>query len=424
MSGDKLVRMAVWLAFVVVIGAAVQMLQSDKYHDGEAVPITDITDKYEESAALDGTAELPIYRIPIDSGIDWSGDTVDMSEYTVENGVAVISDVYQLCDYMNAMKEKDILEFKFKYTGSSDDINAAYLADMVSCLYLYCNANGNEYKVRIIEFPGDRIVDAHRNGDLSKLREDEKLAYAKALELLEEARENADNMLELELAIHDILCRHITYDRADGPYVSDPNNPPRHLTVVGALLDGRANCQGYTDAFYTLASMAGFRVGRLCVETDDVGHMVNTVRLGDEWYIVDVTYADTETDLGTPYICYRLFNAGEDMCTEYWWTSDMEYHEIAEHSDENYFYNLPSDIGWNVYIGSFADSEELAETIAYEWNKNGQKEFHVALIGAFGDHSTVSDLIRAQLKKTGKHFKYNIISQESGENTFFRVLFE
>lgn len=428
MQRDKLKRKAVELAIIAVICITASVVKNIQYPDGEAMCTNDVADTYVESTDLDGTAQLPMYKIPIDSVIDmgWNGeaDTVYMTVDTTENGVAIISNTDQLCDYLNAQKSKDILEFSFIYTGDPDEIDVVYMASMVSCLYMYSQPNGNEYKVTIIEFPGDRMVDAYRSGDVSALSEDEKRAHDIALELLEEARRDADNMLELELAIYDILCDHIEYDRADGPNVPDPYDPPRHLTVVGALLDGRANCQGYTDAFYTLASMAGFEVGRLGVETDDVGHIVNTIGFRDKWYIVDVTYADTETEQGTPYISYRFFNAGEDMCTEYWWTDDMEYHDIAERSDENYFYNLPSDIGGHGYKGSFTDSMELVETIADKWEKNGWKEFHAALIGTRADHSTMIERLRAQLKKTGKRFEFRIISQESGENTFFRIVFD
>jgi len=69
-------------------------------------------------------------------------------------------------------------------------------------------------------------------------------------------------------------------------YVSgDMSNQPRFVTAIGALLDGKANCQGYSDAFYMLGRIGGTANGGL--------HEWNTITYGDrKTYFIDVTAGD------------------------------------------------------------------------------------------------------------------------------------
>ncbi len=93
-------------------------------------------------------------------------------------------------------------------------------------------------------------------------------------------------------------------------YVSgDMSNQPRFVTAIGALLDGKANCQGYSDAFYMLGRIGGTANGGL--------HEWNTITYGDEkTYLIDVTAGDDaiqKNDGGKKFV-YIYFNRV--------WTSD------------------------------------------------------------------------------------------------------
>ena len=64
------------------------------------------------------------------------------------------------------------------------------------------------------------------------------------------------------------------------------------------MIDGKANCQGYTDTFYMLGTMAGFKMDRLYGNSTNSngskgGHVWNTIDFGDNIaYSVDVTWDD------------------------------------------------------------------------------------------------------------------------------------
>ncbi len=318
----------------------------------------------------------------------------------------------ELRDYLNENKNNDDLTVEFTYLGT-EEFDAQLVARMTNSFYITCNWIGNDYTVEMMEFPGDRIVDAYFSGDDSFLNDDEKLVLDKALQIVAAADQETDNDYDLEIYLHDYLAETITYY---SPFldVSDPSDPPRHLTSVGGLLDESANCQGYTDSFYVLASIAGLKVGRMsAVDNNGEGHMLNTILLNGKWYVVDVTFDDVlfgsedETN-------YRLFNAGEDMCDEYSWIAEYEYNQIAENSDELYYYNRVGE--------SFNTLDEMTDSIVEDW-LSGKTEFHMMLSGQAVDWDALNDILYNALEQTQRSFSYNILSCNTNDDTFFIIRF-
>lgn len=334
---------------------------------------------------------------------DGSDDQPDDSEYEE------ISDLLELRDYVAEQIAKDHLEFSFIYSGE-EELDPGVIAKMGGVCFVKYVQEGNLIQVTMTEFPGSRIVDAYFADDTSHLTEDEQLALDKALELLEAARRIAKNDWELELAIHDILAQHITYSDAD-IYYEEPEDQPRHLSVIGALLDGEANCQGYTDAFYTLASIAGFEVGRLSVEAPSAPHMVNTICLDGQWYVVDVTYDDS----GDEMVSYHLFNAGLDMIgEEYEWSEEVGIYPIVPGSDENSYY-IRNDV-------VFDDMDDLAEYVAEQWAYGGNNVIRVMLRGEYRAEK-LNDILPEVLEEWRKSYEYRIWYSDNGSDSFYTVKF-
>ena len=95
--------------------------------------------------------------------------------------------------------------------------------------------------------------------------------------------------------------------------------------AVGVLLDGIADCDGYSDAFYLLGNLAGFTVRLVHGTTNNPfegnpNHMWNEIAMDGEWYAVDVTWDDYEDESRpfSPYCIY--FNVGADRLgrTHFW----------------------------------------------------------------------------------------------------------
>lgn len=318
------------------------------------------------------------------------------------------SSLIALRDHMTAQKEADILKFSFEYTG--EQLTARLIAQMTSSCCISLHKSGTVYTVTIYEYPGDRIVDAYFSGDSSALNSVEKTAMDKAIQMVNKAKSQASNNFEVEVLLHDMLCDMITYDDHTRD-VPNPNDPPRNLTVVGALLDGRANCQGYADAFYTLASIAGFRVARMYTYTSNDLHVVNTIYLNNAWYVVDVTFDDTNDGERN----YRLFNAGADVIREYAWYPEMEMHPIAKTSGSAYYYTHTN--------STYTSVQTMANAIANQWSQNGSTTIRTMLKN-HTDGSALKAALQSALDNTGKRYSYHYWYYQNGRDTFYTVKFQ
>lgn len=111
---------------------------------------------------------------------------------------------------------------------------------------------------------------------------------------------------EKELFFHNYLCRSVSYNKSETKNNSD-------YTVYGALVSGKAVCEGYAKAMKLLCNKAGINCllvrGKLI--NDDSPHMWNIVEIAGEWYQLDVTWDDSET--GT---VYKYFNITDKQMYE------------------------------------------------------------------------------------------------------------
>lgn len=159
--------------------------------------------------------------------------------------------------------------------------------------------------VRLVSFSeieyysGLKIEAAFRSGNTSLLNAREKSALNKAKGFVDTLRGTA---LEKEKRIHDYLCDLVTY------YTNEHTGIEEKDTAVGALLNGRADCDGFSDAFSLLCTMAGIENRRIVgtCSTDGIkgNHMWNAVRIDGKWCFVDVTN-DNQPSEQTIYLYYN-----------------------------------------------------------------------------------------------------------------------
>lgn len=116
----------------------------------------------------------------------------------------------------------------------------------------------------------------------------------KVNEILSSAPKDADSY-EKELWLNDRLVESCEYDEdaaAHEEVIANEQN------AYGALVDGRAVCEGYSRAFQLLCSEMGITCvsvnGTAEDESDDGdgNHIWNAVQLDGSWYYVDVTWND------------------------------------------------------------------------------------------------------------------------------------
>ncbi len=93
-----------------------------------------------------------------------------------------------------------------------------------------------------------------------------------------------DNMTEFEkaLVVHDEIALNCEY-------LNDEDNM-KYITAYGALVNEKANCQGYSAAFSHLMSLLGIETE--VVESSSLFHVWNKVKIDGSWYNADVTWDD------------------------------------------------------------------------------------------------------------------------------------
>jgi len=112
----------------------------------------------------------------------------------------------------------------------------------------------------------------------------------KVKEIIEDLELDDKTDFEKIAAIHDYICGNVEYVSAgeEGDIVR---------TAYGALIDGKAVCQGYSVSLYRLLLEAGIdnRIifGKGLSETGESGaHTWNIIELNDEYYYMDATWDD------------------------------------------------------------------------------------------------------------------------------------
>lgn len=193
---------------------------------------------------------------------------------------------------------------------------------------------------------GIRIADAWKKGTTAGLSNEEITVLRKAGQIVatldsvwrhsqripsDASYTYADTAPEyLERAICNYLCKTVVYQENDNE-ASARSSPQRVATAAGALLDGRANCQGYSEAFYLLAAMSGITVGfqRVKANYNGGGHLLNTVRVYGKWYLTDPTWVDGERT-------FYCINMGKDRARQkYNWPDNWECVPIEWTSNES-----------------------------------------------------------------------------------------
>lgn len=118
-------------------------------------------------------------------------------------------------------------------------------------------------------------------------------------------------------------------------------------TIYGALVKKEAMCEGYAKAFAYLCNLAGIE-NTIVVGETDVPHMWNMVKLGGNWYHVDVTWDDADNRLHEKYpnvILYQYFMITDSVLenNHIIWNVPSEPPK-ANGRNENYFAREGTDV--------------------------------------------------------------------------------
>ncbi|MDE7229544.1 MAG: chitobiase/beta-hexosaminidase C-terminal domain-containing protein [Oscillospiraceae bacterium] len=98
--------------------------------------------------------------------------------------------------------------------------------------------------------------------------------------------------------IHDWIVNHTDYTL---------NGPAYKSEADGAVVYGKALCEGYSKTFMYMAQELGFDCICVVGSANNSSHMWNMVKLGGVWYHVDVTFDDPIMSNGSKMLSHEYF---------------------------------------------------------------------------------------------------------------------
>jgi transglutaminase/protease-like cytokinesis protein 3 len=247
----------------------------------------------------------------------------------------------------------------------------------------------------------------------------EKTGFAAQLQLVlnEASRTIVNNNMSLfqrELALHDWLANRVTYFQEAVQPGASYENYKNAYNVIGALVEGKAVCEGYSRAFQLLLYEIGIDSMLVTGKSrNNQGHMWNMVKLGSNWYHVDTTWDDSQDILTHFY--FNLTDADIEADHK---NIAPSGHPAANSLDENYARKV------NGYIQTGADiTEALTAGIQYAKERGLQRaEFSLAPDCDYGFSSgyDYETRIKEALKAVGIDGVYQY-GQMSGTDKYLYV---
>ena len=149
--------------------------------------------------------------------------------------------------------------------------------------------------------------------------------------------------IEKEIAIHDYIVLHTAYDYDN--FLKD-TIPDDSYSAYGVLFHGIAVCQGYAYAAHLLLELTGIDSQIVIGTADGISHGWNKVKIGNEYYNLDVTWDDPVPD-EEGRLTYSYFNVTDkELMKDHIWDNSKwpeatatafnyyEYKNLAVHSYE------------------------------------------------------------------------------------------
>ena len=422
-------RVLSWLLiFALLIGGCAG--QDGLTADETPVPdqtFDEISAADEEDTSGDEAADAPSEEEaepPVEKSPEERLDDAIAAGYISWEDAPEIGDRDSLMKYMRRVRDAGLSEapviYKNGYLADYEEILKAVNLAYIDFDIRSKDDETGDYHVlyTLTYYPGERVAQAYQRGSTEGLTDEEIYLYREAAFLVEEA-EKLEDPLHEELFLHDQLIGRATYHNR-----KERVGVPRFCTAVGAILDGQANCQGYSDAFWMLAKMAGFEVGKQSGTAGGEEHMWNTILIGGKWYAVDCTWDDASYVLnGTEYTSYVCFNApGEILSSTHEYEDYTVEHRVVESlaDADDYFY-LTDEADEHYFGHTFASMDDLIKEAAKQLTAGGRYVYAMApRDDRYKKYKDVKKAIDAQSKKA-RSAGYVLILANRGGFSFVTI---
>ena len=117
---------------------------------------------------------------------------------------------------------------------------------------------------------------------------------------------NGLSELDREIYLFESLSKRCTYDTE----TASGEENWKAYTLYGALVDGKAVCEGYSRAMQSLLGCTGMESILVNGTSKGMNHMWNLVKVDGDWYHLDATWGD-----GDEMMNYQYFNVTDDRIT-------------------------------------------------------------------------------------------------------------
>lgn len=124
------------------------------------------------------------------------------------------------------------------------------------------------------------------------------------VELVYDIMQNNKTDFERERALYEAICLSCSYDHES----LDTGLTNEGQTPYGVLIEHKAVCGGYAGTFHIGLCMMGIENRLITGMTTEGLHAWNQVCLDGEWYQVDVTWGDKDSDDAAYAFSYKYFN--------------------------------------------------------------------------------------------------------------------
>ncbi|MCQ2514786.1 MAG: hypothetical protein MJ089_06855 [Ruminococcus sp.] len=208
--------------------------------------------------------------------------------------------------------------------------------------------------------------------------------YDKIQEIVSNAPDNASDF-ELELYINDYICDNCVYDYTVAEtknFVGDTSD------AYGVLVEGNAVCEGYARAVNLLCNEFGIECVNVSGMSKTQNHIWNCVKINGEWYQLDVTWNDPDTE-DDELARYMFFNLNDEKMYENH-TAGKLFEELSDYEYENRECNgnlfvpecTATDFNYYIYngavISSLDDSENVINGIL-DAGENHKEYFYITI---------------------------------------------
>lgn len=256
---------------------------------------------YEDIITEDDLAEAPAAVMAYDSGIVWeniSDASVEIRDNLVQR-TEVFSVLYKFTEAKDAHSYDSSGEVVYEYAAAAHEmfeLAFAHTGSPVYGDYLSYQYGGWKAGISISGTSGssDRTAKYTFTVTYYTDYEQEQAVESRVNEVLAEIVSDSMSDYEKIKAVYDYICDNVAYD-----YANLGNTDYKlQYTAYGALIDGRAVCQGYSALFYRSMLELGIDCRIISGLGNGGAHAWNIVKLGNYYYNVDVTwdsnYSDTD----------------------------------------------------------------------------------------------------------------------------------